>query len=287
MLHNFIYAPPSIKYSKMKHSPISLTSIGSIRLGAHNSYGDHSGLIGDDSEGKYKQIDDWTKQQSKKTEARKKRISEKSSILGYEDLRNSRLKISVTRVLNGIFWLYCTSIDPRVHSKRIEQMIRTNSEYDYMTKIDEPAAFAKQLGHDIGNWIVSNKDLKYDCLILVSHGPVIYLEEEKKSELLDYASECIDEIIPIELFVKDRKYEVQQEYRFVVNISLHSPTEKEICLKVSEDLKKFMSPLSYYMSDACPMRLGKGTCGTWKISCRWYRGRCFFNQSLLEDFYYA
>ena len=80
----------------------------------------------------------------------------------------------------------------------------------------------------------------------MSHGPVIYLEEERKSEFLDYASECIDKVIPIVLFVKDRKYEVQQEYRFVVNISLHSPTEKEIFLKVSDDLKKFMSPLSFW-----------------------------------------
>ena len=214
--------------------------------GVHNSYGNYRGLVGDASEGKYKQINDWTKRQSKKAEARKQRISEGSSILGYEGLKNSKMKMSMTRELNGIFWLYCTSIDPRLNCKRVEQMIRTDPEYDYMTEIDEPTAFAKQLGRDIGKWIVSNKDLKYEFLILMCHGPVIYFEEEKKSDFLDDASECVDKVIPIELFVKNKKYEVQQEYRFVVNISLHRPTEKEIFLKVSDDLKKFMSPLSFW-----------------------------------------
>ena len=47
------------------------------------------------------------------------------------------------------------------------------------------------------------------------------------------------------LFVKDKEYEVQQEYRFVVSVNFHSPSEKAIWLKVSEDLKRFMSPLSF------------------------------------------
>ena len=243
--HSYYAWNTLIKYSKMEHSPVSPTPADSIRLGAHNSYADYSGLVGDDSEGKYEQINDWTKRQSKKAEARKKRISEVSSILEYKDFRNIKMKMSTTRELDRISWLYCTSIDPGLNRERTEQMKRTDSEYDYMTKIDNPAAFAKQLGNDIGKYVVSNKDLKYHCLILVNHGPVIYLQEEKKSDFLDDASESIDELVPIVLFVKNKKYEVQQEYRFVVNISLHSPTEKKIFLKVSDDLKKFMSPLFF------------------------------------------
>ena len=47
------------------------------------------------------------------------------------------------------------------------------------------------------------------------------------------------------LFVKDKKYGVQQEYRFVVSVNFHSLSEKAIFLKVSEDLRRFMSPLSF------------------------------------------
>ena len=235
-----------VKYSKREHSPVSLEPSDSIRLGVHNSYGDYGGLVGDDSEGKYEQINDWTKKQSEKAEERKRRISEGSSILGYEDFKNTKTKMSMLLKLKGIFWLYCTSIAPLLNCKRVEQMTKTDPEYNYMTQIDEPTAFAKQLGHDIGKWIVSSEDLKCDPLIRIYHGPVIYLEEEKKSDFLDDASEYVDKVIPIVLFVKDKKYEVQQEYRFVVKVDFHRPTEKEIFLKVSDDLKKFMSPLSFW-----------------------------------------
>ncbi len=50
----------------------------------------------------------------------------------------------------------------------------------------------------------------------------------------------------VALYVKDKKYEVQQEYRFVVSVKFHSPSEKAIYLKVSEDLRRFMAPLSFW-----------------------------------------
>ena len=82
-----------------------------------------------------------------------------------------------------------------------------------------------------------------DYSIFVYHGPVIYLDEKEVPEFIDLASKKIGKHVV--LFVKDRKYEVQQEYRFVVTVQFHSPSEKAMYLKVSEDLKRFMSPLSF------------------------------------------
>ena len=154
-----------------------------------------------------------------------------------------------------------------------------------MTKIDEPTTFAQQLGRDLGEQIESNRDLKCDSpgwhtlasaasrqsgignySISVHHGPVIYLEKKEAAEFINCASEKVDNIgnlfvngqaaefidCPsvkigdiVALFVKDKKYQVQREYRFVVSVNFHSPSEKEIFLKVSDDLRKFMSALYF------------------------------------------
>ena len=145
-----------------------------------------------------------------------------------------------------------------------------------MTKIDKPSAFAEQLGHDFGTRIKPNKDLKCespnvdvivsaayrqlgqtnDYCISVDHGPIVYLEEEKQSEFINYAVERVrgitgrpsGEKTTIALFLKDPKYEVQQEYRFVVRVPFHSPSKDSFRFNVSEELKKFMSPISCYAS---------------------------------------
>ncbi len=190
--------------------------------------------------------------------------------------------MSMTLELDSGSWLYCTSIDPKVNDQRIIQMKRTNPEYNFMTKIDEPTAFAQQLGYDFGRQIKSNRDLKCDLQgahlltsalaresgiggfsIFVYHGPVIYLEEKEKPEFISRASEKTGNHIllikgekcevpqeyemgnQVVLFVKDKEYEVQQEYRFVVSVNFHSPSKKAIKLKVSDNLKRFMSPLSF------------------------------------------
>ena len=157
-------------------------------------------------------------------------------------------------------------------------MKKTCPKYDYMTQIDKPAAFAKQLGHDFGEQVEPNKHLKCDSpawymiasaadrqlrqtndyYILVDHGPVVYLEEEKQSQFINRAVERIKEIrgcpfeeeATIALFLKDPKYEVQQEYRFVVRVPFHSPSKDSFRFNVSEELKRLMSPISYYASRA-------------------------------------
>ena len=77
--------------------------------------------------------------------------------------------------------------------------------YDFMTKIESPSEFAKQLGRDVGKQIEFDKDLRCDnyvlhllasfrskqndllgdAVIAVDHGPVIYLDEDKRQRLLN------------------------------------------------------------------------------------------------------
>ena len=263
--HSYSESDTLIKYSKKKHSPVSPLPSDSIRLGAAGSYGDYikdPGLVGDDSEGRYKETHDWTKRGSRWARTRRKRLIEHSPFLKNINLKNIKFKMSMMWKLVSGSWLYCTSIDPKVNSQRIIQMKRTHPEYNFMTKINEPTTFAQQLGRDFGKQIESNRDLKCDSpgwhalalaagrqrgrgdySIFVYHGPVIYFHEKKVPEFIDRASEKKGKHVV--LFVKDRKYQVQQEYRFVVRVKFHSPSEKAICLKVSEDLKRCMSPLSF------------------------------------------
>ncbi len=139
-----------------------------------------------------------------------------------------------------------------------------------MTKIKEPSKFAKQLGHDFGKQIELHRDLECDPpgwhtiatafavrkqnkflgdylgtvnhgpVIYVNHGPVIYLDGDKIERLLnDYSEKHSGSIVP---FVKRKKYNKQQEYRFLISVQFHSPNQKTFYLKVSDELKSLMAP---------------------------------------------
>lgn len=257
--HSYSESDRVIKYSKEEHSPVSSKRSDVIQLGTpclYEGYEQDSGLIGDDLEGKYKEHLNWWKQGSEKMEVMKKSITDYPF-----SVRNQLEDLNVTWENRDDFWLYCTSIDPQLSRKRKEQMKKTDPEYNFITKIENPAAFAEQLGHDFGKQIEGRKDLKCNIpglyvlfstlsgkhgrgsgfFILVEYGPIIYLDGEKKQEFINYASERTD--LPVMLFVKDLKYELQQEYRFVIKVAGHSPKEDKFCLKVSEDIRELMLPM--------------------------------------------
>ena len=161
--HSYSESDTLIKYSKEQHSPVSSTSTGTLQLGAPSLYADcerNPGLVADDSEGEIRETLNWKKKGSGGMEAVKESINKHPT-----DLRNflkRNLKVDVTHRVKADFWLYCTSIDPRLNRKRVKQMKQTDPKYDYMTKIDKPASFAKQLGHDFGKQIEPNENLKCD-----------------------------------------------------------------------------------------------------------------------------
>ena len=281
--HSYWNSKTLIKYSEEQYSPVSSTSTGTLQLGAPSLYKSReencqetSGLVADDSEGKIAEPLNWKKRGSVGMEAVKESINKHPTDLRTFLHRN--LKVDATYQVETDFWLYCTSIDPRLTRKRVEQMKKTCPKYNYMTKIDNPAAFAQQLGHDFGTHIEPDNHLKCDSptwnmiasaanrqlgqtndyYIFVDHGPVIYLKKEKQSEFINRAVKRVqgitgcpsEEEATIALFLKDPKYEVQQEYRFVVRVPFHSPSKDSFRFNVSEELKKFMSPILYYASRA-------------------------------------
>ena len=279
--HSYSVSDTLIKYSEEQYSPVSPTSTGTLQLGAPSLYKSReesceetSGLVADSTEGTYREDISWTKHGGKGMENWKNKVTKsipgvRGNVEGY-----FRWKLQIG------FWLYCTSIDPRLNSKRIEQMKRTCPKYNYMTKIDKPSAFAERLGHNFGTQIEPDNYFKCDYptlyrhvisstlreqsgqlndyFIYVDHGPVIYLEEERTQDFINYAKEksqgftnyASEEETIIALFLKDPKYKVQQEYRFVVRVPFHSPSEDSFRFNVSEELKRLMSPISYYASRA-------------------------------------
>ena len=165
--HSYWQSKTLIKYSEEQYSPVLPTSTGTLQLGApplyksrEDSGKETSGLVADDSEGKITESLNLQKKGSVGMEAVKESINKHPT-----DLRNflqRNLKVDATHQVETGFWLYCTSIDPRLTPKRVEQMKKTCPKYNYMTKIDNPDAFAQQLGHDFGMHIEPDNHLKCD-----------------------------------------------------------------------------------------------------------------------------
>lgn len=254
-----------IKYSKAKYSPVSSEPADHIRLATPSYYQnleveENSELIRDDLEGSYIEHLNWNRKGSYSMEAFKKNISGPPLYAG-----NSSVSLKLTWASKG-FWMYCTSIDSNTNYERIEQMDNLSSKYDFMTKIEKPSEFAKQLGRDVGKHISVHSNLKCDNpglhmiastvkkeilekqvgflgkhFVFVNHGPVIYLDEDKIQKSMNNIPNVEGgSIIP---FVKRKKYKNQQEYRFVVSVQWHSPTEDILDLQVSDYLRDFMSPI--------------------------------------------
>ena len=240
--HSYSESDMLIKYSEAKYSPVSPEPADHIRLATPSYYQNlevekNSKLIKDDLEGSYIEYLNW----------------------------NSSVNLKYTWARKD-FWMYCTSIAPNTNYERIEQMENLSLNYDFITKIESPSEFAKQLGRDVGKHISLHNNLKCarpglhmitsatkkefiakhgvgigEHLIFINHGPVIYLDKNEIQEFMDNIPNVKGgSVIP---FVKREKYENQQEYRFVVSVQWHSPTEDILDLQVSNDLRKLMSPI--------------------------------------------
>ena len=257
-LHSYSKSDMLIKYSEARFSPVSSEPANCIRLATPSYYHDlapekNSELIADNLEGRYIEILNWRNRGSVGMETLKKSLT-----VSLPDLRNN-VKAKITWACEG-FWMYCASVDPNISYKRKKQMEYLSPGYNFMTKIEKPTEFAKQLGCDVGKQVL-NSDLKsyYSAwhilasflrrqskvmgkyFIAVNHGPVIYLDDDKIERLLnDYSEEHSGSIVP---FVKRKKYQEQQEYRFVVSVQFHSPNEDTFYLKVSDELRSLMAPI--------------------------------------------
>ena len=263
--HSYSESDTLIKYSEAMYSPVSPEPSDQIRLATPSYYQnleveENSELIKDNLEGSYIEQLDWGRTGSDGMEAIKKNLAGPPLYAS-----NSSVRLKLTWARKG-FWMYCTSINPNTYYERKEQMENLSPNYDFITKIENPSEFAKQLGRDVGKHISLHNNLKCnrpglhiitsatknaliaehgvgigEHLIFVNHGPVIYLDEGKIQEFLNTIPNVKGgAIIP---FVKRKKYENQQEYRFVVSVQWHSPNEDILDLQVSDDLRSLMSPI--------------------------------------------
>ncbi|MDE0015151.1 MAG: hypothetical protein OXU51_03115 [Candidatus Poribacteria bacterium] len=249
-----------IKYSKAEHSPVSSKSADFLRFATPLYYREleveaNSELIADDLESAYIKHCNWNDEER----AAIKRVEQSlpKNLLSFRTNTTFSFSIAVNN-----FCMYCTSIDPGLSYLREKQMKNLSLDYDFMTKIKKPSEFAEQLGCDVGNHISLQNDLEIDFsqapilhtlgffhrkltgnmgeyLVLVDHGPVIYLNESEIAEITKKDSEANGaNIIP---FVKREKYKEQQEYRFLVRVHGLIIDKTEFYLKVSADLRRLMS----------------------------------------------
>lgn len=257
----YSYSKPDmlIKYSKAEHSPVSAEPADLLKLATPSYYRDlkvetNSELIADDLESAYIKRSNWSNEERDLIEIVEKQLSKNLSFTRVHTTFSSKITFDN-------FCMYCTSINPGLSYLKEKQMKNLSLDYDFMTKIEKPSEFAEQLGRDVGNHINSQNDLEIDFsqspilhtlgsfhrkligdmgeyLILIDHGPVIYLNEREIAELIKKNSEANGaNIIP---FVKREKYKEQQEYRFLVRVHGLIIDKMEFYLKVSDELRKLM-----------------------------------------------
>ena len=266
-LYSYSKSDTLIKYSEARFSPVSSEPADCIQLATPSYYRNletaaNSELIADDLEGAYIETLNWRNRGSVWMEALKEKLTASQF-----NFRN-HLSAEITWARKD-FWIYCTSIDPNISYKRKKQMKCLAPSHNFMTKIEKPSEFAKQLGRDVGKQTDLYNDLKYapsalyisnlidsilgkqsrdmaDYLISVNHGPVIYLDEDEIEKFINNIPKGNGAaIIP---FVKRRKYKEQQEYRFVVSINCYSPNKDTFYLKVSDELRNLMAPMENVFS---------------------------------------
>ena len=271
--HSYSESDTLIKYSEARFSPVSSKSANSIQLATPSYYRNlnpktNSEFIADNLESAYRERLSWQNQGSVGMETLKESLA--SSPFNFTD----NVSIEVTNVLLSEFWMYCTSIAPYLRDDMEEQMKDLSPSYNSITKIENPSKFAEQLGRDVGKQIELHRDFEFnpsgwefrdfygevldmisfrlgeqssgeqgkvDYLISVNHGPVIYLaEDEIEESIINVQKGSSGAIIP---FLKRKKYEEQQEYRFVIRVRCHSPNENPFYLKVSDELRNLMKPI--------------------------------------------
>ena len=124
------------------------------------------------------------------------------------------------------WWVFCTSIQPATDDWETWRGTLPE-DYDHVSVVGQPARFAHALAHMVadqlgpqlseGSWTSSTGGVETEKTKhktqWVLHGPVVYTDGVY--ELLEGITNN-EQRVAAQMFVKDRKYEAQQEYRFVV-----------------------------------------------------------------------
>ena len=168
------------------------------------------------------------------------------------------LKAQITFASPEEPWVYCTSIKPDSNSA-MQALKAKFPQYDTVTEIGDPHAFARQLGIDFALSLDKEKDVRIsplqqiaykqsnyatspwgdggsvDKFVSVYHGPVRY---EDQSGVLETMEDVVDLYgAQRGWFTKGTQFAGEQEYRFAVN-TLGIPKESKHLVPVSDEIQK-------------------------------------------------
>ena len=256
-----------IKYSEARFSPVSRQPAECIQLATPRFYRDfeaekNSELIADELDAAYVEKLNWNREGSAVMEHLKQQF--RASTYGFGE----KAHVELTFASNS-FLMYCTSINPNSTYKCKKQRMSLSPTYDFVTRIENPSLFAKQLAYDFGSQIDFTSDIRcenhglhtiasnvtkltktsevgiehtsVDYFIFVDHGRVIYLNNDKIAPFIARVpNDARANILP---FVKQKNYQEQQEYRFVVLVRFHTPIKETFNLKVTNELRLLMTPI--------------------------------------------
>ena len=169
-----------------------------------------------------------------------------------------RLKSQITFASPEEPWVYCTSIKPDSHSA-MRGLKAEFPQYDTVTEIGDPHAFARQLGIDFALNLNKQKDVRIeplqefvyrqsnyttslwkrrgsiDKLVSVYHGPVRY---EDQSGVLETMEDVVDLYgAQRAWFTKGFQFAGQREYRYAVTTP-GIPKESKYTIPVSDEIRR-------------------------------------------------
>ena len=210
------------------------------------------GLILDMQEGLAREESAVTTQETAAESTRQRAVSELNEAFDLLD-RPARLKYSESNTKSNTdtasksftyakeWWAFCTSIQPAPDGWEAWRGTLTE-DYDHVSVIGQPARFAHALAHMVADQLgpqlsegsltnstggVETEETKHKTQ-WVLHGPVVYTDSVY--ELLEGITNN-EQRVAAQMFVKDREYAAQQEYRFVV---LNEGAEQEtVILRIS------------------------------------------------------
>ncbi len=216
------------------------------------------GLIGDTAEAKQSSTNPSGKLNEQNSALRAQSANNKSDLASEPMETPSRHRVddgkitpttteSLTSDKSG--WIFCTSIEPTNQSDK-DKWQESVREYDHTSYIRHPREFARVLGsmvaeqcgpqgdngsmrHTFGNNSTFNTKHKGQ---VIYHGPVVYADGPY-DVIFSSTTETAFTLLP--LFIKDRRFQDQREYRFAIMTS-KEPAKDTVDLDVSSAMLEAM-----------------------------------------------
>ena len=231
----------------------AIEECGTIRLSKPDKFRYEDGtLIGDPSEG--------VTQRKRVTESRENDPAdmERAEQLNDESNRAAQAVGSKRRTTTGAVqvtntttntnrygkngWIWCAAIEPSNEAERDKWIESLDSDYDHVTTIHNPRAFARALATMVARQLGPrgasityrhpSKHKTFHPFQGVLHGPVAYVDDPHS--YMEDTDDPFEQMVR-SVFFKHRSHENQREYRFVVWTE-REPEQLTIDLEVSSDM---------------------------------------------------